>query len=128
MDEYAYSNKLLKTRQKHCRDCMAKFNKAYYKRHGEKHRETVRQSRITRKVAAREYINEYLSTHPCIDCGESDLVVLQFHHVSGKKRDAVANLARGNHSLDRIKREVNKCVVLCANCHQRRTAKEQGWY
>jgi len=43
---------------------------------------------------------------------------LQFHHQNSE--DKVFNISRAANtgiSLDRIKKEINKCIVLCANCH-----------
>jgi len=74
----------------------------------------------------REYVHEYLRTHPCIDCGEKDIVVLEFDH-KGDKISAVSNML-SRHSLEKIKQEIDKCEVRCANCHRRKTAKDLGWY
>jgi len=40
----------------------------------------------------RTYVTEYLRTHPCVDCGESDPMVLTFDHVRGKKTMDIAEL------------------------------------
>ena len=78
-------------------------------------------------VANMKYCHEYLACHPCVDCGETDIVVLQFDHVRGRKRGNVTSLARNN-TLDIVRAEISKCEVRCANCHVRKTAKEQNWY
>lgn len=75
-----------------------------------------------------QYCHHYLAEHPCIDCGETDIVVLQFDHVRGHKRDNVSSLARSGHPLEVIKTEIDKCEIRCANCHVRKTAREQNWY
>ena len=76
------------------------------------------------------YIRQYLSKNPCIDCGESDIVVLEFDHKGGDfiKIDAVSKLIRSRVSIDRIKEEISKCDVRCANCHRRKTAQDFGSY
>ena len=75
-----------------------------------------------------QYCHDYLRAHPCVDCGEEDIIVLQFDHVRGKKRGNVSSLARQGLPLDIIIKEIAKCVIRCANCHVRKTAKEQNWY
>jgi hypothetical protein len=70
---------------------------------------------------------EYLSTHPCSICGETDPVVLEFHHL-GEKDNEVSRLMGRGASLEALIREIEKCSVVCANCHRRITAEEHGWY
>jgi hypothetical protein len=70
----------------------------------------------------------YLREHPCVDCGESDIVVLDFDHVVGKKTANVSNLIQRGASWKRIESEIAKCVVRCANCHRRKTALDFRWY
>jgi hypothetical protein len=74
----------------------------------------------------REKIRAYLREHPCIDCGETDLVVLQFDHVRGQKRKEVSLIHTW--SWGTIAKEIAKCEVRCANCHIRRTALSRGWW
>lgn len=62
----------------------------------------------------------------CADCGELDPVVLEFDHVRGEKKANIANLlCSGGKETLRI--ELEKCDVVCANCHRRRTAKRRRW-
>ncbi len=76
---------------------------------------------------AREFVFDYLSKHPCIKCGETDPVVLEFHHLGDNSTEVARLLGRGA-SLDALKAEIDKCAVVCANCHRRITAEERGWY
>lgn len=56
----------------------------------------------------------------CLICGESDPVVLDFHHRGNVKKEGnVMNMAGRRISIDRVVAEIEKCVVLCANCHRR---------
>jgi L-lysine 2,3-aminomutase len=63
----------------------------------------------------------------CLDCGEADIVVLEFDHV-GPKRDCVVNLAAGGYSLRTLQHEVEQCEIRCANCHRRRTFETFGGF
>jgi hypothetical protein len=79
----------------------------------------------TRKVRAyhRQRIVDYLKEHPCVDCGERDIVVLQFDHVRGKKQKDIAVMMNHGYSWENILAEIGKCEVRCANDHARRTAE-----
>lgn len=59
---------------------------------------------------------------PCADCGVSyPSWVMQFDHIADDKEGAVANLSGAGVGLDRLRAEIAKCEVVCANCHAERT-------
>jgi hypothetical protein len=124
-EEFAFSNRLLGTKQKHCRACMSKFNKASYQRTDKDRLQENRQKRVE---ASKHYVWGYLTNHPCVDCGESNPVVLEFDHVRGVKKLAVTQMVSDGYSLDVIRAEIRKCVVRCRNCHWKRHHKEGGWF
>lgn len=72
------------------------------------------------------FVLDYLKTHPCVDCGESDPVVLEFDHVGAKDR-AVSQLKWSGATATRIMTEISNCEVRCVNCHMKRTASQFGW-
>ena len=72
-------------------------------------------------------VMDYLLQHPCVDCGEDDIVVLEFDHVRGVKVGGVGTMACAGASIETLKLEMAKCEVRCANCHRRRTAKQFNW-
>lgn len=68
---------------------------------------------------------KYLETHPCVDCGENDPVVLEFDHVRGEKEFNIADVARNAVGREKLQEEIQKCEVRCANCHRRKTKRER---
>jgi hypothetical protein len=126
--EFNWRYKKLGKRQRTCRECQAGQKKQWYEKHGDKHRARVRENNQRYKETAQRYVWDYLSTHPCVDCGETDPVVLEFDHVRGKKRASIARMVSNLYSVDSIKKEIAKCEVRCANCHRRRTSKRKGWF
>jgi hypothetical protein len=79
------------------------------------------------KLRNQEYVKAYLLGHPCVDCGEKDIIVLDFDHRDrANKVFAIGRMIGGR--LDRLIQEIEKCDVRCANCHRRRTAKQFGWW
>jgi hypothetical protein len=127
-EEFAWRWKKLGKRQSACRDCRKKQNAASYHKHKTQRKRNVREYKREVRKNARAYIWDYLSTHPCVDCGESDPTVLEFDHVRGRKKYTVSAMANQGLSIDRIQKEIDKCEVRCANCHRRKTSKERGWF
>lgn len=90
------------------------------------HRRQVAVSQRRRSEVARGLVVEFLGTHPCVDCGEADVAVLEFDHVEAKTHDVAGLLARGA-PAEKIRAEISRCEVRCANCHRRATAQRGGW-
>lgn len=109
--------------QARCRECSS----VWY----QKNRTTHIANTTARKQRHREKMNrwlyEYLLTNPCVDCSESDPVVLEFDHFENKEFNVSWAVSYGL-SLERIAEEVKKCEVRCANCHRRKTARDFGWW
>jgi hypothetical protein len=67
-------------------------------------------------------IRRYKSKTPCKDCRKKyPYYVMDFDHVRGKKAHAVSSMLRSNRSLPAIWAEIEKCDLVCANCHRIRT-------
>lgn len=112
--------------QSYCKACAKVRNAEYYK--ATPHRNPQRQaSRDAARNTARTYVWEYLVKNSCVDCGESDLIVLDFDHVRGEKVKNVSQMVHAGLGLDTIKDEIDKCEVRCSNCHRRATARRSGW-
>lgn len=107
-----------------CKPCKRQYDNNHYKNNPSRS-EYIRKNQKDREQEANEYIRQYLLKHPCVDCGENDIVVLEFDHVRGEKRGVVSLLKRS--SLKAVKEEIEKCDIRCANCHRRKTAKQLGW-
>lgn len=72
------------------------------------------------KGRKREWINEIKIARGCLCCEEIDFSCLEFHHADpSEKEDTVSNMAADKASDSRIREEIEKCLVLCANCHRK---------
>lgn len=99
-----------------CKSCRQKIHKEHYAENKKKYKKDNTRYRKER----REIIRNYLLEHPCVDCGESDPIVLEFDHL----RDKEFSISEGtSFSETRILIEIEKCEVRCANCHRRKTAE-----
>lgn len=127
-EEFNWRYKSLGIRHPTCRECQKAFRKNWYEGDAhERHLENVQARKKVVREQAREYVYQYLCTHACTSCGESDPRVLEFHHRSGKDK-AVSELVAGGYSIETIQAEINKCDVLCANCHRKITMNEREWF
>lgn len=99
------------------------------RRHYNANREKIslraRKATAKKREAGLAHIDNYLRNHPCVDCGESDRVVLEFDHVRGKKVRDVTKMCHDGYALESIKLEIEKCEVRCANCHRRVTHRRR---
>lgn len=69
---------------------------------------------------------KYLLKHPCVDCGETDPIVLDFDHRPGWDKKFTIGL-NTNYCFATLEKEIKKCDVRCANCHRRKTAVQFQW-
>jgi hypothetical protein len=124
---FAFRSKRRGTRQSHCRSCHAAYRRAHYLRNRSDYITREVDRTRTRRSENRRLLRDYLRSHPCIDCGETDIVTLQFDHRDrSTKRQEVALLVVGK-PWSVVATEIAKCDVRCANCHRRRTAAQLGW-
>lgn len=91
----------------------------YYRLNHEKYKADARRDHKNRNDRIRRWLDSYLKSHPCVDCGERDPIVLQFDHLRDKLF-TIGEVARRSLSLRRVIAEVEKCEVRCANCHFRK--------
>lgn len=111
-----------------CRECNKKRSRKYYSDNQKHHKTIVYKRKIDHIHDSKEFVLSYLKNHPCIDCQESDPVVLDFDHVRGEKYRNISQMVHRGNSLEKIKLEIEKCEVRCANCHRRKTAKDFKYF
>ena len=79
-------------------------------------------------AALRARVKAYLSGHPCVGCGDTELLMLDFDHVRGEKRETISVMVTACFSWETIVSEIAKCEVRCVRCHRRKTAAQLGWH
>jgi hypothetical protein len=90
------------------------WDKAYRQRN----RDKLIEKRAKRRLEFRAWYRQYKANIKCIRCGESDPACLHFHHRSkDEKKITIAQYVFEVYSLENLIEELNKCDVLCANCH-----------
>jgi len=128
IDQFPLRNRFSHLRQSYCIDCRSKYGASWYQRNKDYQKKNAKTHMQEYRQKAREFVWEYLSTHPCIHCGETDVTVLEFHHARGQKESEISRLVANGVPPNVLQSEIDKCDVLCANCHRRLTAKERGWF
>lgn len=124
--EFGYRNKAKQILRSHCKSCAQQYIRGHYVRYKTYYLAKAKKRNKEVRNAIRQYIWHYLSEHNCIDCGESDPIVLEFDHRSDKVKDVASTMY--SHSLQKVIDEIEKCDVRCANCHRRKTALQFGWF
>ena len=109
-----------------CRECCRAQKQRWQKSpSGVQWLESQKQRARTQKSAAVALLENAKRKTGCVVCGETEPCCLDFHHVdSSTKVMTVSRLAHGTHAwsdrgLVRLKQEMAKCVVVCANCHRK---------
>ena len=109
--------------QTQCRDCQNSNNRNHYARNKEVYKSNSRKWKFERK----KVFYTWLKTKQCVDCGISDIRVLEFDHVRGKKSFDISRKISGL-LFEELKKEISKCDIVCSNCHKIRTAERENWY
>jgi hypothetical protein len=100
--------------QSYCKVCSCSNRVTHYKDNREN-------EKIVRKLytkTIKDKFIDYKKTCFCSKCNENRWYILDFHHTENNKEYDVANMTNGRNSWETIMKEVNKCIVLCANCHR----------
>lgn len=113
-------------RHSRCRTCRNEERMERYERNKEHELEYKAERQVRKREEARHYVYSYLGSHRCVDCGESDPMVLTFDHVRGTKKMYISQMVNQGYSLKALQEEIDKCVVRCGNCHMRIEKQRRG--
>lgn len=110
-----------------CRGCSTERSRRYYVENRELHKATVGARRNAVVAANQTNYLEYLRAHPCCDCGNGDIRVLEADHLHSKYKN-VSEMLSGGCSWSTLLTELEKCDIVCANCHRIRTHTRANSY
>jgi hypothetical protein len=125
-DDFAWRRKAKNQRDSFCRTCRAAYKREHYLANKQRYIDHAALNKERERAERTVYLFEYFKSHPCVDCGETDPLVLEFDHL----RDKIFNIGTGldGRSWQAVLAEIEKCEVVCSNCHRRRTAIRRGSY
>src|SRR5271165_3362697 len=93
-DKSQFANRGNGRKSSYCKECHRNYARAHYIRRKDYYRAKARKSQKIIRGRNREILDKYLLDHPCIDCGESDIEVLDFDHIDrDSKICAVSTMA-----------------------------------
>jgi len=94
-------------------------------RYRENNAEHIRERNRLRTVKCRQFIQD-IKKGPCSDCGNHyPPCAMDLDHVRGEKKDDLSGMCDSGYTLRALMEEVNKCELVCANCHRVRTHKRR---
>ncbi len=116
LNEFPFKNKEKEIYHSACIECWVDIRKTSY---GKNKKTTIDRNKRNKKKG-RDWYTEYKSTLKCVKCGENHPACLDFHHSDPTQKDIeVSKLIGSTFSIKYIMKEINKCEVLCANCHRK---------
>lgn len=102
-------------------EAQKEYQRQWYQDNKQKHKAAVAERKARMVVLAREHIQQLKGTTPCTDCGvQYPYFVMDFDHLSDKEY-TIAQMVHQGYSVDKIQKEIDKCEIVCSNCHRIRT-------
>ena len=101
--------------------------KAYYYENRDKMRQAANDRVKSRRKLNQQWLINFLSLKQCADCGTGDIRILTFDHIDPSEKHAnIADIVSRGMLLKHLIVEVEKCGIVCHNCHMLRTFKQLG--
>jgi hypothetical protein len=122
--DFSWKYKERGIRNARCKYCQSLKSKQHYEHNKQPYLERARTREAWVTEDNQRKLAEYFSSHPCVDCSQNDVRVLEFDHVRGKKSNDISKMMTIGCSWSTIEAEIAKCEVRCANCHRIRESKK----
>jgi hypothetical protein len=115
-DDFSWRNKNNGTKHSSCKECYKEIRKKNYANNKDYYLKKNKRIRDNNN----EWYKEYKKGKSCVICNESESVCLDFHHINGEdKTHLVSKMRYNTYSKETMKKEIEKCIILCANCHRK---------
>lgn len=125
---FRWRDKKNNKRSSWCKKCHSEYESGKWKNSIER-RFKKTETQKNRTLRNEKFIWDILSSSKCMDCGNDNPVVLEFDHLDPNvKFKNISDMKSQAYSIKTIQKEIDKCDVVCANCHRIRTAKQFNYY
>lgn len=107
-----------------CRICVNAIDKLRYANSPDRQAKMKNRSKTHQEKINKLKLQRLLEG--CFDCRNDDIRVLEFDHRPNEIK--LFNIAGNRCGLEKLTKELNKCDVVCANCHRIRTyERDNSW-
>lgn len=100
--------------QSACRKCQKEYRKKHYELNKDKY---INKAKIY-KIEFSKWFEDLKKELKCAKCGENRFWVLDFHHKDPLLKEDNVSLLAQNQNKKAVLKEIEKCEVLCSNCHR----------
>lgn len=100
-------------KQRICKECTKKEQISCYNKDKSKYSERTKKQ-INK---CKDFVDNYKKQNICKKCNENRYWLLDFHHLDPLQKNNNIGTLRGAGSINKIKEEIKKCILLCKNCH-----------
>ena len=97
--------------------------KASWRKHYSKNKKYYYERNLKRRKELRKWLISLKTNKPCVRCNNIfNHKAMDWHHKdSTKKLFDIANAVNHLYSKEKILKEINKCELICSNCHRTET-------
>lgn len=93
--------------------------KTYLNQHYLDNKEKYLEAGRRKRERVKDFVNTLKTASGCIYCGEKDFRCLDFHHRDPKTKKLTVSRAMRSQGRETLVSELEKCDVMCANCHRK---------
>lgn len=113
-DSFSFKDKKRGILSSNCKSCQKIIKDKHYIDNKQHYLNRNKKRKDEKKI----WWNNIKKNLSCKNCGETHIAVLDFHHRDPKKKDFTISSCYKTHSEEKILLELEKCDVLCSNCHR----------
>lgn len=117
-DLFSWKNKSEGKKQNICKTCHSQYVQSHYNANKGIYTQRAVESGKRYRDRNADYVKEVKQNASCVQCGESHPAVLDFHHIDANEKDfEISRIGSG--SFESLLEELQKCIILCSNCHRK---------
>lgn len=113
--DFNFRDKAAGKYQRYCRDCQKKQMKDSYQRNKSHY---VAQARARSRFYQQDY-DSWKQQLTCVACGENTACCIELHHIDSSQKEGNPSLLFRTLGRKRFFEELQKCAVVCSNCHKK---------